>query len=168
MSSMFRAPAARAIKTLDRSLFFKALPTAAALVTDNKLLSKYRKNLEHTGELLHLQKLSPIATYSDPAQAEKREKKCFLLKPKVEASDSSTWSEVLREARDSGDLEVVPYTVNFDYDLWSYSEYMTDEHPLSMSLRRTLSKNSGRDEVHSTRRAACGNPFWLQHSRARW
>ena len=124
MANLFKAPAARAIKSLERSLFSKTLPTAAALVKDNRLLSRYRKDLERADELLHLAKLSPIAQY-----AGQKDRKCFLLKPRVQVEDASTWSGVLREARDAGDIEVVPYTVEVDYSLWSYRECMAERAP---------------------------------------
>lgn len=85
MMNLFKAPGALAMKTLDRSIFSKTLPVTAALVRDNKLLSKYRKDLEKTREILQLEKLSPVMPASDPSLA-KQGRKCLLLSPNVEAS----------------------------------------------------------------------------------
>lgn len=83
--NLFRAPAALAIKTLDRSLFSKTLPATAALVRENKLLSKYRKDLEKTRELFLLERFSPIASHPDPSLA-KEGRKCLILKPEIQAT----------------------------------------------------------------------------------
>ena len=83
--NIFRTPAARAIKSLDRSLFSKRLPTTAAAVSDNKLLSKYRKSLEKTKEIFLLDRYSPVAPHPDPALASKGQK-CFVLRPEFQAS----------------------------------------------------------------------------------
>lgn len=81
--SLFRAPAAaRAAKTLDRSLFCRSLPAAVASVADNRLLSKYRLELQKTKELIQLERFNPITGHPDPAQAA-RGKKCLVLNPEV-------------------------------------------------------------------------------------
>ncbi|KAM3476733.1 hypothetical protein MY8738_006812 [Beauveria namnaoensis] len=73
--NLFRAPAAaRAAKTLDRALFARTIPSAAASVRENKLLSKYRKELELTKELFVLQGFQQVAPNPDPGLAAKGNK----------------------------------------------------------------------------------------------
>lgn len=80
---LFRAPAAaRAARTLDRSLFARTLPTAAASVRDNRFIAKYRKQLEETKELLVLERLSSVAADPDPALAAQG-RKCLILHPSI-------------------------------------------------------------------------------------
>lgn len=40
-------------------------------------------------------------------------------------ADQNTWSSVLKEAREAGDLEIMPYNVDVDYTLWSYRKLKT-------------------------------------------
>lgn len=139
MASLFRPPAAsRAAKTLDRALFSRTLPSTAAVVRDNRMLSRYRKDLEATRELLNVDKLRPIVSHPDPAQAGQG-LKCLLLDPGVKQSgmlallsDESrdeilltvvapeSWSARLKDALDAGDLSLIPYNVDIDYSYWSY------------------------------------------------
>lgn len=84
--NLFRAPAAvRAIKTLDRSLFARTLPTAAASVRENKLISNYRKQLEKSKELLDLERFDCIVADPDSTLAAQG-KKCLILKPNIKPS----------------------------------------------------------------------------------
>lgn len=86
--NLFRAPAAaRAAKTLDRSLFSRSLPTAAASVRDNRLLAAYRRRLEKTREVLLLDRFDPISLDPDPVLAAQG-KKCLVLKPEVKPDGS--------------------------------------------------------------------------------
>ncbi len=81
--NLFRAPAAaRAAKTLDRALFARTVPSAAVSVRENKLLSKYRKELELTRELFILQNYQQVAPDPDPALAAKGNK-CLVLKTHI-------------------------------------------------------------------------------------
>jgi hypothetical protein len=84
--NLFRAPAAaRAAKTLDRALFSRTLPTVAASVRENKLISKYRKQLEKTKEVLAVDKFDPIAADPDEEVAG-RGGKCLILRPDLKIS----------------------------------------------------------------------------------
>lgn len=88
MNNLFRAPAARAAKTLDRSLFKTTLNAAAASIAENRLISKYRKELEKTKEMLLLDKFSPIIADPDPTLAAQG-KKCLVLGPQIKPSCES-------------------------------------------------------------------------------
>ncbi|OAQ95902.1 hypothetical protein LLEC1_07101, partial [Akanthomyces lecanii] len=122
--NLFRAPAAaRAAKTLDRALFARTVPSAAVSVRENKLLSKYRKELELTKELFILQNYQQVAPDPDPALAAKGNK-CLVLKTHIKPHEPSSWSPELQAASKMGDLKVVPYNINIDYSLWSYVDVM--------------------------------------------
>ncbi|TQV95875.1 tRNA (guanine-N(1)-)-methyltransferase [Cordyceps javanica] len=122
--NLFRAPAAaRAAKVLDRALFARTVPSAAVSVRENKLLSKYRKELELTKEIFILQNFQQVAPDPDPALAAKGNK-CLVLKAHIKPQEPSTWSQELQEASRIGDLKVVPYNINIDYNLWSYVDVM--------------------------------------------
>ncbi|KND90293.1 tRNA (guanine(37)-N1)-methyltransferase [Tolypocladium ophioglossoides CBS 100239] len=124
--NLFRAPAAaRAAKSLNRALFARTLPTAAACVRDNRLIAKYRKQLEKTREVLLLDKFDPIA--ADPAGQQGG--KCLVLKPDVKPTAPETWSSDLQEASRLGDLKVVPFDVTIGYELWSYLDVMRSVLP---------------------------------------
>lgn len=83
MLNLFRAPAAaRAAKALDRSLFSNTLPTAAASIRDNRLISKYRKQLEKTREIFSLDRFDVCAADPDATLAAQG-KKCLVLKPHI-------------------------------------------------------------------------------------
>lgn len=100
--SLFRAPAAaRAAKTLDRSLFSRTIPTAAASLKDNRLISKYRTALQATKELLILDRLSPIDFDPDPTLAAQG-RKCLILTPSVKPDGmGSPTSDCLESIADS-------------------------------------------------------------------
>ncbi|KAG5990482.1 tRNA(m(1)G37)methyltransferase [Claviceps pusilla] len=122
--NLFRAhSAARALKTLDRSLFLRRLPTSAACIRENKLISKYRKQLEKTKEILLLDKFDPIAADPDAALAAQG-LKCLILRPNLKASVPETWSDELRDATRTGDVRVVPFELTVGYDMWSYLDVM--------------------------------------------
>lgn len=136
--SLFRAPAVvRAAKTLDRSVFSQTLSIAAACVRDNGLISRYRKSFEKSKDLLLVDKLNPVAADPDPSLAAEGQK-CLLLRPGIQPegrttipfvlqacivtdiTEPATWSKILQEASDIGDIRIVPYETTIGYDLWSY------------------------------------------------
>ncbi len=71
-----RAPLARGLTKLDRSLFTKTLNLAAASVSENKNISKYRKILEADKAICWFRGISPIR--DDPSAAQGH--KCLLLR----------------------------------------------------------------------------------------
>jgi tRNA (guanine37-N1)-methyltransferase len=85
---MFRVPAARALSVLDRSLFHITLPVAAALVNDNRQLSRLMRDLEKTREILDVDKVKPVVGHPDPEKA-KGGLKALLLKPDVKPEGQS-------------------------------------------------------------------------------
>ena len=80
---MFRPPIQRsAAAVLDRALFSKTIPIAAARVTDKKQISRCRTQLDKSRELLRLERLMIVRDDPDPILASKGGK-CLLLKPEV-------------------------------------------------------------------------------------
>jgi hypothetical protein len=81
--SLFRPPIVRsASATLNRALFSKTIPIAAARVANSKNISRFRKLLEKSGELVKLERTTNIQLDPDPALAQKGGK-CMLLKPEI-------------------------------------------------------------------------------------
>jgi tRNA (guanine37-N1)-methyltransferase len=88
MAALFRPPIHRsAAAVLDRALFSKTIPIAAARVTDRKQISRCRTQLDKSKELLHLERLTAVRDDPDPISASKGGK-CLLLKPEVKPDGS--------------------------------------------------------------------------------
>lgn len=82
---VFRPPIVRSgANALNRALFSKRVNLAAAAVNDNRSLSKYRKALQSSRELLLAGGISPITAHPDLALASQG-RKCLLLHPDVKA-----------------------------------------------------------------------------------
>ena len=82
---MFRPPIVRSgANALNRALFSKNIKLAAAAVNDNRLISKYRKALSDSKEILLADRLSPIVSHPDQSLAAQG-RKCLLLNPNVSA-----------------------------------------------------------------------------------
>ncbi|TDZ74450.1 tRNA (guanine(37)-N1)-methyltransferase [Colletotrichum trifolii] len=139
----FRAPLARAATTLDRSLFSKKVQLAAATVKDNRNISKYRKQLEKAKELLSLERQDPCQP--DPAQ---RGLKCLLLRPGVKHDAPATWGPVFQEVIKSGELDVVPYELQLDYDYWSYLDVMASILPEELHVEIPVGFNTAGHVAH--------------------
>jgi tRNA (guanine37-N1)-methyltransferase len=83
--ALFRPPVHRsASAVLDRSLFTRRIPIAAARVTDKKLISKCRQKLEKSKDLLRLERLTSVRQDPDSTLAAQGGK-CLLLKAEVKA-----------------------------------------------------------------------------------
>jgi hypothetical protein len=67
---------------LNRALFSKTIPIAAARIANPKNISRFRKLLEKSGELAKLERITNIQLDPDPALAQKGGK-CMLLKPEI-------------------------------------------------------------------------------------
>jgi len=142
--SLFRPPIVRsASAALDRALFSKTIPIAAARVSNLKNLSKFRQQLDKSKELMQLERVMNVRPDPDPLLAEKGGK-CLLLKPEVKPggifdvdrlneeimltvrTDPSTWSPILKEAVKGEDVGVIPYDLKLDYNYWTYRTYVRD------------------------------------------
>jgi len=81
--SVFRPTIARTVgTTLDRTLFNKTIPIAAARVLDAKNIAKYVKTLQNSRDIIGLERLKPTVLDPDSTFA-KRGGKCILLKPEM-------------------------------------------------------------------------------------
>ncbi|KAK0379639.1 Met-10+ like-protein [Colletotrichum limetticola] len=138
-----RAPLARAATILDRSLFSKKLELAAATVKDPRNISKYRKQLEKGNELLRLDRLDSCRT--DPKSSNL---KCLLLRPGVKADTPTTWGPVFQEGIKTGELDVVPYELQLDYDYWSYLDVMTSILPEELHVEIPVGFNTAGHVAH--------------------
>jgi tRNA (guanine37-N1)-methyltransferase len=140
--ALFRPPIHRAATTvLDRSLFSKTIPIAAARVVENKNISRCRAELLKSRELLQVERIAPIQSDPDPIVASKGGK-CLLLQPQVKhdgilimewyslASNSCidlrTWSPTLQQAVKARELGVIQYNLELDYDYWTYRTYVSE------------------------------------------
>lgn len=77
-----RAPLARAMTTLDRSLFSKTFQLAAAAIRDNRHISKYRAGVTREGGVFDRVHVNPLQPHPDGGLAA-RGTKCLLLAPHV-------------------------------------------------------------------------------------
>ena len=142
--SLFRPPIVRsASAALDRALFSKTIPVAAARVSNLKNLSKFRQQLDKSKELMQLERVMNVRPDPDPLLAEKGGK-CLLLKPEIKPegifdihslfeedmltgrTDPSTWSPTLTEAVKGEDVGVIPYDLKLDYNYWTYRTYVSN------------------------------------------
>ncbi|RFU34301.1 hypothetical protein B7463_g2005, partial [Scytalidium lignicola] len=140
--SLFRPPIVRsASAVLDRSLFSRTIPIAAARVENIKNISRFRGQLDKTKELLRLERHSNIRSDPDPALAAKGGK-CLLLMPQVRPEDPATWSSILQEAVKAQEMGVIPFNLDLDYNYWTYLDIMEsilpedaqDEIPVGFSI----------------------------------
>jgi tRNA (guanine37-N1)-methyltransferase len=140
---MFRPPIVRSASAiLDRALFSKTYPIAAARIPDKKLISKSRGMLEKSKDLLRLERVTSVREDPDPELA-KAGAKCLLLKPEVKAdgenirthsmisrlffSDPATWSSILKQAVEAKELSLLPYELTLDYNYWTYRTYVGEK-----------------------------------------
>ncbi|TVY73515.1 tRNA (guanine(37)-N1)-methyltransferase [Lachnellula suecica] len=135
--SLFRPPIVRsATAALDRSLFSKTIPIAAARVLDVKKVSQLRTQLGKSNELLRLERFQGVQLDPDPARASKGGK-CLLLQPEVKAENPTTWSQTMQEAIQREDISVIPYDLKLDYDYWQYRTYVDEFDTWRLSSDRT-------------------------------
>ncbi len=85
--NVFRPPLIRSTAALDRALFSKTYQLAAARVNDPRNITKYRKALAGSRELLQVERLTPIVREpEEPAAVQQERKKCLLLRHGISAS----------------------------------------------------------------------------------
>lgn len=65
LPAMFRPPVNRAMRTLDRSFFRKTVPLTSARIFQNSEISRVRKELAKTKDLLVLPRLSSVQEIPD-------------------------------------------------------------------------------------------------------
>ncbi|KAI9766564.1 MAG: tRNA(m(1)G37)methyltransferase [Candelina submexicana] len=126
--NMFRPPINRTMRVLDRSFFRKTLPLSAARVNGNKMISKCRAELERSKDLLRMARIGSVQPDPDTDMASWG-RKCLLLKPEVRYEDSSTWSPKLLELVRSNEIALVPFSLDLDYNFWTYHDILTSIMP---------------------------------------
>ncbi|KAK1757496.1 putative undecaprenyl pyrophosphate protein [Echria macrotheca] len=127
--AMFRPPIVRSgASALNRALFSKKVNLAAAAVSDNRLISKYRQSLTASKEILLAERLSPVVSHPDQTVAAQG-RKCLLLSPEVKPEVPDTWGAVLKDGVQKQELSVMPYELELDYNYWSYHDVMTSVLP---------------------------------------
>jgi len=155
--SLFRPPIVRsATAALDRSLFSKTFPIAAARVLSPKNIPRIQVQLNKSHEVLNLERRKPVEIDPDPALASKGGK-CLLLNPDVKPYDSNTWSKVLREASENDEIKVIPYDLVLDYNYWQYRTYVQN----LLFQGRCSDRSSGYNDFIITGRCTGRNPHWI-------
>ena len=69
---------------LNKQLFTRTVPIAAAAVSNSQFITKYRQTLTKDRKLLKLNKISPVVPHPEPSLAALKQK-CLLLHPDVKA-----------------------------------------------------------------------------------
>ncbi|KAF3481911.1 tRNA methyltransferase [Arthroderma uncinatum] len=126
---MFRPPINRAMRVLDRSFFKRTIPLAAATVFDPKNLGGIKEQLSKSKDILNAPRLMAIRPVQNPATEEDKNKKCILLKEKIQANDITTWSPTIRQLVEAKSMELKPYDLHLDYDYWLYHDILASILP---------------------------------------
>lgn len=87
--SLFRPPIVRSAGAiLDRALFSRTFPLAAARVSSHKDISKFRTRFTESKEILVLERFANVRSDPDVAFAS-RGGKCILLQPQIKPGGNS-------------------------------------------------------------------------------
>ncbi|KAL5001209.1 hypothetical protein BDV10DRAFT_192412 [Aspergillus recurvatus] len=118
---MFRPPVNRAMRVLDRSFFKKTVPLSAATIFKNSDISRVRRALEQSKDILALPRLNTIQDIKNDDVV----KKCLLLKESIKHDDTATWSPTINELVNNGIVGVGPFDLTLDYDYWLHSDIIS-------------------------------------------
>ncbi|KAL4775142.1 hypothetical protein BDW60DRAFT_214504 [Aspergillus nidulans var. acristatus] len=121
LPEMFRPPVNRAMRVLDRSFFKKTVPLSAATIFKNSDISRVRRALEQSKDILALPRLNTIQDIKQDDVV----KKCLLLKETIRHDDTATWSPTINELVDNGIVGVGPFDLTLDYDYWLHSDIIS-------------------------------------------
>lgn len=103
--SLFRPPIVRSASVvLDRALFSKTIPIAAARIANPKNISRFRTALDKSGQILRLERLANIQPDPDQTFAQKGGK-CVLLVPQVKPEGIFWSNKYLRWTVDSFQIQ---------------------------------------------------------------
>lgn len=156
IEDLFRPPVLRPFSgALDRSLFSRTIPLAAATISDNKHISRLRRDLAKSKEILEVERISPIAPHPDSALASKGTK-CLLLNPATQAGDSSTWGAVVKAGVEKGELGVIPYELKLDYDYFNFLDVLSSILPEDLHTEIPSGFNVAGHVAHLNLR----EPYW--------
>ncbi|CAL5866120.1 uncharacterized protein PFLUO_LOCUS327 [Penicillium psychrofluorescens] len=117
--AMFRPPINRAMRSLDRSFFRKTVPISAARVFQHSDISRVRKELSSSKDLLVVHRLNCVRDVKDP---DGLVRKALLLRGDLKHDDKTTWSPTISELVEKGTVGLGPYELVLDYDFWNYAD----------------------------------------------
>ncbi|CAK1354420.1 tRNA (guanine(37)-N1)-methyltransferase [Cercospora beticola] len=132
---MWRPPANRLMRTLDRSAFQRNVDLKAARVFENKNIFSVRTALEKSKDALAKERLGSVHPDPDPSRAQSG-KKCVLLRPETTtgidpqyaaAHPKSTGphSSTVAELASQGLISVIPFQLKLDYSYWTYHDIIS-------------------------------------------
>ncbi|KAI1847316.1 hypothetical protein JX266_006541 [Neoarthrinium moseri] len=153
---LFRPPVLRPFSgTLDRSLFSKTIPLAAATVSSNQNIARYRRELEKAKEILCVDRINAIAAHPDPVLASQG-KKCLLLDPSAKPTQPETWGAVLKGGVEKDELGVIPYELKLDYSYYGFLDVITSILPEELHDEIPSGFNAAGHVAHLNLR----EPYW--------
>ncbi|KAL4974949.1 hypothetical protein BDW66DRAFT_160854 [Aspergillus desertorum] len=121
LPEMFLPPVNRAMRVLDRSFFKKTVPLSAATIFKNSDISRVRRALELSKDILALPRLNTI----QDIKKDNVVKKCLLLRETIKHDDTATWSPTINELVDDGVVGVGPFDLTLEYDYWLHSDIIS-------------------------------------------
>ena len=122
---MWRPPANRLMRILDRSFFQRTIDLKAARVFDNKNIFKIRTALERSKDVLVKERLGSVHADPDPTQAQLG-RKCILLRPEHDGqTGDKPHSPTVAELCDQGLIAEVPFQLKLDYSYWTYHDIIS-------------------------------------------
>ena len=128
---MFRPPINRGMKVLDRTFFQKRMPLSAARIFDKKNITRCRKELERSRDILSLERCAVIKP--DPTDTQ-GECKCILLRSQItDDGQPRPWSKTVQRLTRENLISIVPYELHLDYDYWTYHDIATSILPPTSS-----------------------------------
>ncbi|KAI5369410.1 Putative tRNA (guanine(37)-N(1))-methyltransferase, SAM-dependent methyltransferase TRM5/TYW2-type [Septoria linicola] len=133
---MWRPPANRLMRTLDRSFFQRTIELKAARVFDNKNIFSVRTALERSKDVLVKERLGSV--HPDPGSALAQSgKKCILLRPESGLESTGT-SNTTQQSIVSGPhspkvaelvtqsmIDIIPFQLKLDYSYWTYHDIIS-------------------------------------------
>jgi tRNA (guanine37-N1)-methyltransferase len=135
---MWRTPANRSMRVLDRTLFGKTIDLKAARIFENRDISKCRSLLEKSKDSLPLTRFMPVRADPDP-QLAAQGRRCILLRPEFKVikqdppstdvvyDESTPWpySSTLNELIEQNLVSIIPYQLFLEYKDWTYHEIIS-------------------------------------------
>lgn len=116
--NLLRPPMLGPSTVLNKAAFSKTVNIAAASIVDNKNISRIRQSLGKQSAILPLERLSVVRPHPDASLAAQG-RKCLLLRPSISPKEPDTWGPLLSELVKQGDVGLVPYELNLDYNYWT-------------------------------------------------
>ncbi|KAJ5114894.1 tRNA(m(1)G37)methyltransferase [Penicillium alfredii] len=125
-STMFRPPVNRAMRTLDRAFFRKTVSISAAKIFQPSDISRVRKELTKSLDLLLVPRLNCVRNVTDQDGVDR---KALLLRETLKHDDKATWSPTITELVEKGTVSLGPHELALDYDYWTYADIISSILP---------------------------------------